>query len=51
MSIVDRFGAKVGETAEKDPVRARKLLLAGYRLQEKRLASNVRAVCGKGCHE
>ena len=36
MSIVDRFGAKVGETAEKDPVRARKLLLAGYRLQEKR---------------
>ena len=38
MSIVDRFGAKVGETAEKDPVRARKLLLAGYRLQEKRLA-------------
>lgn len=22
MSIVDRFGAKVGETAEKDPVRA-----------------------------
>lgn len=38
MSIVDRFGAKVGETAENDPVRARKLLLAGYRLQEKRLA-------------
>ena len=25
MSIVDRFGAKVGETAENDPVRARKL--------------------------
>ena len=38
MSIVDKFGAKVGETAEKDPVRARKLLIAGYRLQEKRLA-------------
>ena len=38
MSIVDKFGEKVGETAEKDPVRARKLLLAGYRLQEKRLA-------------
>lgn len=38
MSIVDRFGEKVGEIAENDPVKARKLLLAGYRLQEKRLA-------------
>ena len=38
MSIVDKFGEKVGEIAEKDPVRARKILLAGYRLQEKRLA-------------
>ena len=38
MSIVDKFGEKVGEIAEKDPVKARKLLLAGYRLQEKRLA-------------
>ena len=38
MSIVDKFGAKVGEIAEKDPVKARKILLAGYRLQEKRLA-------------
>ena len=34
MSIVDKFGEKVGEIAEKDPVKARKLLLAGYRLQE-----------------
>ena len=38
MSIVDKFGEKVGEIAEKDPVKARKILLAGYRLQEKRLA-------------
>ena len=38
MSIVDKFGEKVGEIAENDPVKARKLLLAGYRLQEKRLA-------------
>ena len=38
MSIVDKFGEEVGEVAEKDPVKARKLLLAGYRLQEKRLA-------------
>lgn len=35
MSIVDKFGEKVGEIAENDPVKARKLLLAGYRLQEK----------------
>ncbi len=38
MSIIDKFGEKVGEIAENDPVKARKLLLAGYRLQEKRLA-------------
>ena len=38
MSMVDKFGEKVGEIAEKDPVKARKILLAGYRLQEKRLA-------------
>ena len=38
MSIVDKFGEKVGEIAENDPVKARKILLAGYRLQEKRLA-------------
>lgn len=25
MSIVDRFGEKVGEIAEKDPVKARKI--------------------------
>ena len=57
MSMVDKFGEKVGEIAEKDPVKARKILLAGYRLQEKisiisgQKASNVRAVCGKDCHE
>lgn len=58
MSIVDKFGEKVGKIAENDPVKARKLLLAGYRLQEKKIsiisgqkASNVRAVCGKDCHE
>ena len=32
MSMVDKFGEKVGEIAEKDPVKARKILLAGYRL-------------------
>ena len=34
MSIVDKFGEKVGEIAENDPVKARKILLAGYRLQD-----------------
>ena len=34
MSIVDKFGEKVGEIAEKDPVKARKLLLAGYRRKD-----------------
>ena len=37
MSIIDQFGNKVGTEAMKDPEKARKLLLTGYRLQEKRL--------------
>lgn len=37
MSIIEQFGAKVGELALKDSEKARRLLLAGYRLQEKRL--------------
>lgn len=37
MSIIDQFGNKVGAEAMKDPEKARRLLLTGYRLQEKRL--------------
>lgn len=37
MSIIDQFGNRVGAEAMKDPEKARKLLLTGYRLQEKRL--------------
>lgn len=37
MNIIDKFGNKVGDMALKDPEKARKLLLTGYRLQEKRL--------------
>ena len=37
MSIIDQFGNKVGTEAMKDPEKARRLLLTGYRLQEKRL--------------
>ena len=37
MDIIQKFGDTVGSTSLKDPEKARTLLLAGYRLQEKRL--------------
>lgn len=37
MDIIGKFGNMVGNEALKDPVKARRLLLAGYRLQEKKL--------------
>lgn len=37
MNIIDKFGNIIGSEAQKDPDKARKLLLAGYRMQEKRL--------------
>lgn len=37
MDIIKKFGDMVGSTSLKDPEKARKLLLLGYRLQEKRL--------------
>ena len=37
MNIIDRFGTAVGNQSLKDPEKARRLLLTGYRLQEKRL--------------
>ena len=37
MDIVKNFGDKVGSEALTDPEKARRLLLTGYRLQEKRL--------------
>ena len=37
MDIIKKFGEIVGDKALEDPEKARKLLLTGYRLQEKRL--------------
>lgn len=37
MNIIDKFGNVIGTTALKDPRKARRILLTGYRLQEKRL--------------
>ena len=37
MNVIDKFGTMVGNEAMKDPEKARRLLLTGYRLQEKRL--------------
>lgn len=37
MKLVEKFGNKIGNETLKDPEKARRLLLAGYRLQEKRL--------------
>ena len=37
MDIIKKFGDMVGERSIRDPEKARKLLLTGYRLQEKRL--------------
>ena len=37
MDLINKFGELVGNTSMKDADKARKLLLLGYRLQEKRL--------------
>ena len=37
MDIIKKFGDMVGEESIRNPEKARKLLLTGYRLQEKRL--------------
>ena len=37
MNVIEKFGNKVSSQALKDPEKARRLLLAGYRLQEKKL--------------
>ena len=37
MDVIEKFGNRVGSQALKDPEKARRLLLAGYRLQEKKL--------------
>ena len=37
MDIIKKFGEMVGSTSLKDAKKARKLLLLGYQLQEKRL--------------
>lgn len=37
MNIIEKFGAMVVDAALKDPEKARRLLLTGYRLQEQRL--------------
>lgn len=37
MNIIDKFGNIVGTEAMKDPEKARRLLLTGYRMQEKKL--------------
>ncbi len=37
MDILDKFGSTVGSMSQEDPDKARRLLLTGYRLQEKRL--------------
>ena len=37
MDIIKKFGDMMGEKSIRDPEKARKLLLTGYRLQEKRL--------------
>ena len=39
MDIIKKFGDKVGNEALTDPEKARRLLLTGYRLQEKDYAS------------
>lgn len=37
MKVIEKFGVMVGDAALKDPEKARRLLLTGYRLQEQRL--------------
>lgn len=58
MDVIEKFGNRVSSQALKDPEKARRLLLAGYRLQEKKLqflpdrgAAVVGTVCGAGGYE
>lgn len=37
MDVIEKFENRVSSQALKDPEKARRLLLAGYRLQEKKL--------------
>ena len=37
MNLINQFGRMVSSESLKDPEKARRLLLTGYRLQEKRL--------------
>ena len=37
MNLINQFGRMVSSESLKDPEKARRLLLMGYRLQEKRL--------------
>ena len=39
MNLINQFGRMVSSESLKDPEKARRLLLMGYRLQEKRLLS------------
>ena len=61
MDVIEKFGNRVSSQALKDPEKARRLLLAGYRLQEKKLqffhfyyfylTAVVGTVCGAGGYE
>ncbi|MCO7151984.1 hypothetical protein NIA73_00185 [Anaerobutyricum hallii] len=58
MDVIEKFGNRVSSQALKDPEKARRLLLAGYRLQEKEAsvfagsgAAVVGTVCGAGGYE
>lgn len=45
MNIIDKFGNIVGTEAMKDPEKARRLLLTGYRMQEKSCSFSRTAHC------
>lgn len=58
MNIVDKFGNIVGTEAMKDPEKARRLLLTGYRMQGEKAAAfpgprtaGIRTVCGEDRYE
>ena len=48
MDIIKKFGDKVGSEALTDPEKARRLLLTGYRLQEKDYALSDKGVPSSG---
>lgn len=58
MNIIDKFGNMVSSATLKDSEKARRLLLAGYRLQEKRLClfpdralPSSGSLCGENSYE